>query len=295
MTILYIYYIINITNVQYFERFYGKEVLYAVFVDLYKQKISYSYNDGNCLLHRLCRRIYHTRSKRTGFYIIELRLFFYYEYIPALYYYNENVYVLYDPDVSGGGYAKRGEERTELPFVGTIDARCAAYNGRKTTAGRYDGLSYARIVGFAYNCAYKPISRVFTARDENGSEIDRDLFIYVCMEPNDTALNPFPTDSSETNVFAFRFARLAEPESELLMSPDTWPDYMNWANERLPAYIERHNLQPDGYNAEVKGYQMGGFITVFDESGGTAPGTPEWEYDAQVIYQPPDGTRYIYR
>lgn len=227
--------------------------------------------------------------------LIELRLFFYYEYIPALYYYNENIYVLYDPDVSGGGYAKRGEGRTELPFVGTIDARCAAYNGRKTTAGRYDGLSYARIVGFAYNCAYKPISRVFTARDENGREIDRDLFIYVCMEPNDTALNPFPTDSSETNVFAFRFARLAEPESELLMSPDTWPDYMNWANERLPAYIERHNLQPDGYNAEVNGYQMGGFITVFDESGGTAPGTPEWEYDAQVIYQPPDGTRYIYR
>ena len=40
---------------------------------------------------------------------------------------------------------------------------------------------------------------------------------------------------------------------------------------------------------------MGGVITVFDESGGTAPGTPEWEYDAQVIYQPPDGTRYIYR
>lgn len=81
----------------------------------------------------------------------------------------------------------------------------------------------------------------------------------------------------------------------MLMSPDTWPDYMNWANERLPAYIERHNLQPDGYNAEVNGYQMGGFITVFDESGGTAPGTPEWEYDAQVIYQLPDGTRYIYR
>lgn len=79
--------------------------------------------------------------------LIELRLFFYYEYIPALYYYNENVYVLYDPDVSGGGYAKRGEERTELPFVGTIDARCAAYNGRKTTARRYDGLPMPELSG----------------------------------------------------------------------------------------------------------------------------------------------------
>ncbi len=94
-----------------------------------------------------------------------------YDLIPYIYYYENRVYVLYDPDVNDGGYAKRKAEQSEIPFVDSIDKRCLKYKDTKTVIGDYDGLAYARMVSKLADKLYKPISRVFTAQDAEGQVI----------------------------------------------------------------------------------------------------------------------------
>ena len=118
-----------------------------------------------------------------------------YDLIPYIYYYENSVYVLYDPDVNDGGYAKRGAEQSEIPFVGSIDKRCLKYKDTKTVIGDYDGLAYARMVSKLADKLYKPISRVFTAQDAEGKAINPEIFIYIDLEVKTLGDSLFPKKS----------------------------------------------------------------------------------------------------
>ena len=168
-----------------------------------------------------------------------------YDLIPYIYYYENSVYVLYDPDVNDGGYAKRGAEQSEIPFVGSIDKRCLKYKDTKTVIGDYDGLAYARMVSKLADKLYKPISRVFTAQDAEGKAINPEIFIYIDLEVKTLGDSLFPKKSP--NKYGFRFARVEKFDCRYLKRPKTWSQYEKWTNECLLELVKQAGLYDPNY------------------------------------------------